>query len=93
MQHLNQCPEQIMIEELTQRRLLNRVGEALAQVPNSLEQAFSWQQAVAAQMALQGKPVMGWKCGLPSPGALGVGAHLSAAHPGSDSPARRPGAG
>ena len=49
MQHLNQCPEQIMIEELTQRRLLNRVGEALAQVPNSLEQAFSWQQAVAAQ--------------------------------------------
>lgn len=67
MQHLNQCPEQIMIEELTQRRLLNRVGEALAQVPNSLEQAFSWQQAVAAQMALQGKPVMGWKCGLPSP--------------------------
>lgn len=85
MHHLKQCPEQIMIEELTRRRLLNQAGEPLAQVPGSLEQAFSWQQAVAAQMAVQGRPVIGWKCALPSPGRwvlapiyqLHTGAHIS----------------
>ncbi len=66
MNHLNQCPEQIAIDELTQRRLHNQVGKPLEQTPQSLEQAFSWQQAVAAQMAVQGRPVLGWKCALPS---------------------------
>ncbi len=66
MNHLTQCPEQIAIDELTRRRLLNQVGEPLTQSPQSLEQAFSWQQAVAAQMAVQGRPVVGWKCALPS---------------------------
>jgi 2-keto-4-pentenoate hydratase len=70
--NLTQCPAQIVIDDLTERRLMHKQGTQLMQAPQSLEQAFSWQQAVAAQLASQGKPIIGWKSALPNEGRWGL---------------------
>lgn len=72
MTGLNQCPPQAIIEELTRRRLTHQPGSALEITPQSAEQAFSWQQAVALHMASLGKPILGWKCALPVEGRWGL---------------------
>lgn len=72
MSNLSQCPPRAVIDELTRRRLSHQPGEPLAQAPQSIEQAFSWQQVVAAQMASVGKPIQGWKCALPTEGRWGL---------------------
>lgn len=72
MSNLSQCPPRAVIEELARRRLSHQPGEPLAQTPQSIEQAFSWQQVVASQMASVGKPIQGWKCALPTEGRWGL---------------------